>query len=126
MKNVVIIMCLILFISCKKENQQDFGTSTKEVESVDPKIAAGEKLFKGRGMCATCHQTDKKVIGPSIKEMVRIYEEQNADMKAFLRGEGEPIVDPDQYEIMRANLAVTKVMTDEELESIIAYMYSFQ
>lgn len=126
MRTIVLILCFMAVVSCKKEPKQDFGIPTKEEVAKDPRIAAGEKLFKGRGMCATCHQPDKKVIGPSIKEMVHIYKEQNADMKAFLRGEGEPIVDPDQYEIMRANLAVTKVMTDEELESIIAYMYSFE
>jgi cytochrome c len=126
MRTIVLILCFLFIVSCKKEANQDFGTSPKVETTEDPKIAAGEKLFKGRGMCASCHHVDKKVIGPSIKEMVRIYKEQNADMKAFLREEGKPIVDANQYEIMRANLAITKVMTDEELESIIAYMYSFE
>jgi cytochrome c len=45
-------------------------------------------------------------------------------MVAFLKGEGEPIVDPSQYEVMRANFVITKAMSDEELQALEVYVYS--
>ena len=40
------------------------------------------------------------------------------------QGEGEPIVDPSQYEVMKANFALTKTFSDEELQSLEQYIYS--
>jgi cytochrome c len=45
-------------------------------------------------------------------------------MVTFLKGEGEPIVDPSQYEVMKANFALTKTFSEEELQSLEQYMYS--
>jgi cytochrome c len=45
-------------------------------------------------------------------------------MIIFLKGESEAIVDPEQYEVMAANLALTKTFTDTELQAIEAYTYS--
>lgn len=58
-------------------------------------------------------------------EIAKIYKEQNADMISFLKGNAEPIVDPSQYEVMKANFQITKKMSDQELEAIVEYMYSF-
>jgi cytochrome c len=54
---------------------------------------------------------------------LQIYKDKNADMVSFLKGEGEPIVDPSQYEVMKTNFVVTKAMSDEE-PAIEAYVYS--
>lgn len=45
-------------------------------------------------------------------------------MVVFLKGEGEPIVDPTQFEVMKANFAITKAMSDDELKALEAYVYS--
>jgi cytochrome c len=45
-------------------------------------------------------------------------------MISFLKGEGEPIVDPTQYEVMKANFVITKTFSDEELKALEAYVYS--
>jgi cytochrome c len=42
----------------------------------------------------------------------------------FLKGEGKPIVDPSQFEVMKANFALTKTFSDEELKGLEAYIYS--
>ena len=68
-----------------------------------------------------------KVIGPSIKDINKIYAEQNGDMVKFLKGEAQPIVDtdPGQVAIMKANLdGFVKDMSDEELAAIASYMKS--
>lgn len=128
MRKIIYLLSLsCIFLACKKESDQDFGTqsSTSEETEKNP-IAAGKKLFEGKGMCASCHLPNKKVIGPSIIEITQIYREQNADIDAFLKEEAKPIVDPSQYEIMKTNFAVTKNMSNEELEAIEAYMYSIK
>jgi cytochrome c len=38
------------------------------------------------------------------------------------KGEGEPIVDPSQYEVMKTNFAITKAMSDEELKARSLYI----
>jgi cytochrome c len=128
MKKIIYLLSLsFLFWSCKKEAEQDFGTQSSASEETEKNpIAAGKKLFEGKGMCASCHLPNKKVIGPSIIEITQIYREQNADIIAFLKEEAKPIVDPSQYEVMKANFAVTKTMSTEELEAIEAYMYSIK
>ena len=92
---------------------------------VDEKLKLGEELFNGVGMCKSCHLPDKKVIGPSIVEIARIYKDKEANMVEFLKENADPIVDPSQYEVMKTNFAITKTMSDDELKAIEAYMYSF-
>ena len=77
-------------------------------------------------MCATCHKADVKTTGPSIKDVAKIYTEKKASISLFLQGEADPIVDPTQFEIMKANFAVTKTMTEEELKGLENYMLSFK
>lgn len=45
-------------------------------------------------------------------------------MISFLKGEKEALVDPTQYEVMKANFVITKAMSDEELKALEAYVYS--
>jgi cytochrome c len=126
MKKIVLLFAAMAFVACKNEPKDSFGVSNSKTEVVvDASIEKGKKLFEGKGACLSCHQPDKKIIGPSIKEIATIYKNENADMIAFLREEGKPIVDPSQYEVMRTNFAVTKSMSDEELQAIVDYMYSF-
>jgi cytochrome c len=64
------------------------------------------------------------VIGPSIKEIAKIYKDKNGNMVGFLKGEVEAIVDPSQFAVMQANLEITKTFTEEELKAVEAYIYS--
>ena len=45
-------------------------------------------------------------------------------MVTFLKGEGEAIVDPSQYNLMKPNLELTKTFSDEELKALEAYVNS--
>ncbi len=54
-----------------------------------------------------------------------VYKEKNADIKKFLRGLAEPIVNttPSQVAIMQDKInGFLKEVTDEELEAISTYM----
>lgn len=120
MKKLLLIFVIVCVFSCKKEpdavtdvNLENTNKSSKDL---------GKELFEGKGMCATCHKSDTKIVGPSIKEIAKIYTEKKASISLFLQGEADPIVDPTQYEIMKANFAITKTMTDEELKALEEYM----
>ncbi|WP_060874242.1 c-type cytochrome [Myroides odoratus] len=122
----------ILLISCgKKEEKQQMPEPVYESErggatemTNAEKIALGKQIFEGKGTCASCHMADKKVIGPSIREIIEIYDKHDVSLISFLKGQEEAIVDPAQFIIMQANLEITKKLSDIELEALEAYMRS--
>lgn len=127
-KKLVFLFAVLTFISCKKESEESFGkpeeTTTEEAVVAQTPEALGLEIFQGKGNCVACHQIDQKVIGPSIQDIAKIYKDKNGDMVSFLKGEGEAIVDPSQYELMKPNLEITKTFSDEELKALEAYVYS--
>lgn len=125
MKKLILVVFLLSIISCKKEELKKdplYPTTTDEVAQTSEEL--GKEIFEGKGTCINCHKLDEKIIGPSIQEIAKIYKEKNGNMISFLKGEGEPIVDPTQYEVMKANFAITKTFSDEELKDLEAYIYS--
>jgi cytochrome c len=121
MKKTIFLIAVLAFISCKKDNQEPFGKRTENTETYSEGESAetktpeelGKSIFEGKGNCTSCHQPDQKVIGPSIKEIAKIYKDKNADIVTFLKGNGEPIVDPSQFAVMKTNFPVTQAMSDE-------------
>jgi len=124
MKKLVLIALAVLAFSCKKESQESFGKPTETTTEVQTPEALGKEIFEGKGNCVACHQADQKVIGPSLQEIAKIYKDKNGNMVNFLKGESEAIVDPEQFPVMQANLAITKTFTDEELKAVEAYINS--
>ncbi|CAD0000580.1 MULTISPECIES: c-type cytochrome [Flavobacterium] len=132
MKKTIFLIAVLAFISCKKDSQEPFGKSTEktetysEGESEETKTPEelGKSIFEGKGNCTSCHQVDQKVIGPSIQEIAKIYKDKKGDIVTFLKGNGEPIVDPSQFAVMKTNFPVTQAMSDEELKAIETYIYS--
>ena len=129
MKKVLFLSAVLAFASCKKEVSESTDQTTEaysEGESAKTKtpVALGKEIFEGRGNCTSCHQVDQKVIGPSIHEIAKIYKDKNADIVNFLKGNGEPIVDPSQFAVMKTNFPVTQAMSDDELKAIETYIYS--
>jgi cytochrome c len=123
MKKVIFLLSILTFISCKKESEESFGKSETTTEVQKPEDL-GKEIFHGKGACVACHKPDVKLVGPSLQDIAKIYKEKNGDMVTFLKGEGEPIVDPTQYAVMKANFAITKTFSDEELKALEAYVYS--
>ena len=133
MKKLLLLLGVLAFTftSCGDKKKEEVK---KEVEPVkveesaanakDQQIAMGEKLFTDK-TCIICHQVDTKVVGPSIKDIVNIYEEQGGNMVQFLKGNAAAIVDTDpaQVAIMKANLdGFVKNLTPEDLQALTAYM----
>jgi cytochrome c len=121
MRIIVLFFILIGFLSCKNEEKKSDNT-TQNLAAVAT-LEKGEALFQENN-CASCHQPDQKIVGPSMQEIAKIYKEENGNMVAFLKEEAEPIVDPKMYESMKINLQITKTMTDKELQSLELYLLS--
>ncbi|AXT51851.1 cytochrome C552 [Aquimarina sp. BL5] len=125
MKNIFLILLSITFIatSCqseKKPEKEKIVIGSKKKSS--PEFDLGKELFKGKGNCYSCHRMDKKSIGPSVTEIMKIYKEKNGDIIGFLRQKKDPIVDPDNYAVMKTNFARLEKFTNEELKAIELYM----
>ena len=120
----------ISIISCGEKKETDaMGNSIEATEASNSGLSSeelGKELFEGKGMCATCHKADIKTVGPSIKDIAKIYKEKGASIAEFINDKGEPLVDPSQYEIMKANFVITKAMSAAERKALEIYMMRFE
>jgi len=87
------------------------------------KEADGKKLFASKG-CVACHKEDAKLVGPSLKEIAKVYADKKGNMVQFLKEKADAIVDPSQFAVMKANLSITKVMKADDLQALTAYIRS--
>lgn len=130
-------IAVLVLVSCgDKKEAEPFGKATEEsattetttepvAAEVNPLVDQGKEIFEGKGTCVACHQPSNKVVGPSLKDISATYKEKGASIVTFLKGEAEPLVDPSQFEVMKANFAITKQMKEEELKALEAYIESF-
>lgn len=130
-------IAVLVLVSCgDKKEAEPFGKSTEEsvttetttepvAAEANPLVDQGKEIFEGKGTCVACHQPSTKVVGPSLKDISATYKEKGASIVTFLKGEADPIVDPTQFEVMKANFAITKQMKEEELKALEAYIESF-
>ncbi|KUF45349.1 cytochrome c [Myroides marinus] len=126
-KSGLLFLIAISSIACGGKDAKSESTPSGEemtVTSEADKIAQGEKIFTGKGNCTTCHMADKKLIGPSIQDIVKGYDAKGGDLTAFLRAKADPIIEPAQFPMMEANLNITKKLTPLEMEALILYMRS--
>ncbi len=125
MKHVILLLsALFVLVSCKKQQEQEILYPESATATTQTPVELGQELFDSKGNCFACHKPDQKIVGPSIVEIARIYKEQNGDIVSFLKGNEEPIVDPSQFAVMQTNFAITKNMSNQELEALEAYIYS--
>ena len=129
------LLASLFIVSCGDKKEKPAAPEMKpevqtEVQSepvkAEDQLVMGERLFTEK-TCVSCHQIDTKVVGPSIQDIVRIYDEKNGNIVQFLKGNAEAIVDtdPGQVAIMKANLdGFVKDLTAEELQALAAYMRS--
>jgi cytochrome c len=121
-----VIVVALTIISCNEKAANQTPVDQTETTTTQTPKELGRELFEGKGMCASCHKADTKVIGPSIKEIAKIYREKGASIAAFINEEGEPLVDPSQYDLMKTNFAITKALSAEERKALEVYMISFK
>jgi cytochrome c551/c552 len=83
----------------------------------------GEELFQTNG-CTACHQPTAKTVGPAVNEIAKAYAGKKDELVKFLKGEGQAIVDPAQFAVMKPNLEITKKMSDDKVAAIADYILS--
>lgn len=128
MRILSILFIFLLFFSCKLDNKstpaKNSAVPQRAALSKDSQIFLGNRLFSEK-TCITCHDVNKSTIGPSVKEIMKIYKENDGDIVAFLKGNAEPIVDTtaEQVAVMQANIeGFLQDISDEELNTIATYM----
>ncbi len=128
MRLVSFFIVFLVLCSCKVDKKSINGIDKAIPErgelSWDSQILLGNRLFSVN-TCITCHDVNKENIGPSVKEIMKIYNEKNGDIVAFLKGKAKPIVDTtsSQVAIMQANIdGFLQDISDEELKTIATYM----
>ena len=133
MRKIIFISFFLTLVACKKESQESFGKQEETTNATSSEgmpatsqtpEQIGETIYNGKGACVSCHKTNEKLIGPSLEEIAKVYKDKKGNMVAFLKGEGDAIVDPSQFAVMQANLALTKTFSDEELKGLEAYINS--
>lgn len=119
---LLVLMVAVGITGCQSEKKEkEQITIGKKKEVVSP-FDTGKAIFNGKGKCYTCHKTDKKSIGPSVIQIMEVYNEKGGDLIAFMKQEADPIVDPETYTVMKTNFAIIKTFTDEELKAVEEYM----
>jgi len=131
-----LVVFALLLVSCGKEKKEEVKKEVEttvetkaekvatEATSVADQVTLGKQLFTDK-TCVSCHQVDKKVVGPSVKEIVKIYDEKKGNIVQFLKGNSPAIVDtdPGQVAIMKANLdGFVHDLTGDQLRALAAYM----
>lgn len=128
MRSITSFLLSLVFFSC---NTNEKSKTTKESTvpergelSMDSQIFLGNRLFSEK-TCITCHDINDQKVGPSVKQIMKVYKEKNGNIVAFLKGESKPMVDTtaSQVAIMQANIdGFLQNITDEELNTIATYM----
>ena len=131
-----LIIFALLLVSCGKEKKEEVKKEVEttvetkaekvatEATSVADQVTLGKQLFTDK-TCVSCHQIDKKLVGPSVKEIVKIYDEKKGNIVQFLKGNSPAIVDtdPGQVAIMKANLdGFVHDLSGDELRALATYM----
>ena len=74
--------------------------------------------------CGICHKADTGRIYPSLKEIATAYKGNSEDLKKYLHGESESIVNQEKSKIMERYIEKTKALSKEELKSLVDFILS--
>lgn len=124
MKYLIFIVPLLMLFSCAKTEEKKTSLYPEKAAEKQTPEQLGKEIFEDKGNCVACHQPSQKIVGPSTESIAKIYKEKNGSIVSFLKDESDPLVDPSQYSVMKANFAITKNMSDEELKALETYIYS--
>lgn len=81
----------------------------------------GKTIFDSNG-CGACHAADVEKVGPSLKEIAEKYAGKEDRLLSFFKGEEKPIVEPEEFNMMKPNLSRTKALSDDERKALADYI----
>ena len=83
----------------------------------------GKILFASNG-CTACHTASENSIGPGLSIIAKAYKGKKEQLIKFLNKESKPIIVPEDFAIMAANLFLTKKMSQQEKSDLSDYILS--
>ena len=84
----------------------------------------GKEIFESM-KCIKCHHPDKKINGPSLKTIVKVYGEKEK-LLLFFEGTSDPIVEPERYITMKPRRRKIEKLPKEEKKALTDYFFSFK
>ncbi|WP_029520616.1 c-type cytochrome [Persephonella sp. IF05-L8] len=84
----------------------------------------GKKIFE-ENSCPMCHKETKDAIGPSLKTISEFYKNNPKQLMQFFKGQTDPIVWPDRFDMMKTQMGKFKAMSEEELKALIDYILKY-
>jgi len=83
----------------------------------------GKEVFE-KNTCAICHKETKDAVGPSLKTIAEHYKNNPKQLKSFLRGQTDPIIWPDKFNMMKPQMGKLKALSEEEINALVKFMLS--
>ena len=91
LKTISVLTFALIATNCGEKKETDaYGNPVEEKKeatteaTADPLLAKGQELFEGKGTCTACHKPDVKVVGPSIKDIAKIYNSLLSENKKII------------------------------------------
>ncbi len=75
--------------------------------------------------CSMCHKPDKKAAAVSLSQIAKTYQDRATLMKLF-KGEAKPLIESDNWGMMRGQLHKIKALADPQKEALADYILSFK
>ncbi len=124
MKKITLLF-IALILSFAFINPQKSYNQVKTVYYLSDGDHNGKDLTEKKA-CTLCHQPEKKVVGPSFKEIAVKYNGDATKILQFLEGKSNPIVEPDEFQYMQPVIKQLKHSAKEEKEAIAKYIASLK
>ena len=90
---------------------------------VNVRAEEGKEIFDSL-RCGICHKVDRGKTVPSLREVARFYNGKEDRLSSYLKGEAEPLINPEKAKLMKTNIKKTKALKDEERKSLIDFILS--
>ncbi|MCK4737990.1 MAG: c-type cytochrome [Sulfurimonas sp.] len=89
----------------------------------DAILNKGKSIFEAKG-CAVCHKSDVELIGPSLKNIAKVYTGKEKELVSYLKSQGKPIIYPKRAAVMNPQLVKMKALLGDDIRAIAAYLVS--
>jgi cytochrome c551/c552 len=91
------------------------------LQSPDIKAEDGRTVFESL-RCGICHKADEGKSNPSLAEISKAYNRDEARLTVYFRGEAEPVVNKEKSGLMKRYIEKTKALSREDLKSLVGYV----
>ncbi|WP_457639102.1 c-type cytochrome [Persephonella sp.] len=81
----------------------------------------GKEVFE-KNTCAICHKESKDSVGPSLKTIAEYYKNNPEQLKQFFKGQAEPIIWPDRFDMMKPQMGKLKALSEEEMDALVNFI----